>query len=35
MVTAIEAWRVARFLEWVRESSDQRRGILRDWSTEP
>jgi predicted dehydrogenase len=34
-VTAIEAWRVARHLEWARESSDQRREIICDWSNEP
>jgi len=34
-VTALEAWRVARLLEWSRESSDQRREIPCDWSTEP
>jgi predicted dehydrogenase len=34
-VTAIEAWRVARLLEWARESSDQRREIACDWSQEP
>ncbi len=34
-VTALEAWRVARLLEWAAESSDQRREILCDWSEEP
>jgi predicted dehydrogenase len=34
-VTAIEAWRVARLLEWARESSDQHREIPCDWSEEP
>ena len=34
-VSAIEAWRVARLLEWARESSDQRREIVCDWSQEP
>jgi predicted dehydrogenase len=34
-VTAVEAWRVARLLEWARESSDQRREIACDWSQEP
>lgn len=34
-VTAIEAWRVARLLEWARESSEQRREISCDWSEEP
>ena len=33
-VTAIEAWRVARLLEWARESSAQRREISCDWSEE-
>ncbi len=34
-VTAVEAWRVARLLEWAAESSNQRREILCDWSEEP
>jgi predicted dehydrogenase len=34
-VTTLEAWRVARLLEWARESSEQRREILCDWSEEP
>ena len=33
--TAVEAWRTARLLEWAQESSDQRREIVCDWSTEP
>ncbi len=31
----IDAWRVARLLEWAVESSAQRREILCDWSGEP
>ncbi len=34
-VTALEAWRVARLLEWAVESSVQRREIACDWSEEP
>jgi predicted dehydrogenase len=34
-VTALDAWRVARLLEWAAESSDKRREILCDWSEEP
>ena len=34
-VTALEAWRAARLLEWARESSAQRREIACDWSEEP
>jgi scyllo-inositol 2-dehydrogenase (NADP+) len=34
-VTALEAWRVARLLEWARESSEQRREIACDWSCGP
>jgi predicted dehydrogenase len=34
-VTALEAWRTARLLEWAEESSKQRREILCDWSEEP
>ncbi|MGD0938558.1 MAG: Gfo/Idh/MocA family oxidoreductase [Terracidiphilus sp.] len=33
-VAAVEAWRVARLLEWARESSAQRREIACDWSKE-
>jgi hypothetical protein len=34
-VSAVEAWRVARVLEWARESSALRREIECDWSDEP
>jgi predicted dehydrogenase len=34
-VTAIDAWRVARVLEWAAESSEKRREIACDWSGEP
>jgi scyllo-inositol 2-dehydrogenase (NADP+) len=34
-VTGIDAWRVARLLEYAQESSDQRREIPCDWSNEP
>ncbi len=34
-VTALDAWRVARLLEWAVESSEQRREIVCDWSGEP
>lgn len=34
-VAALEAWRVARLLEWATESSAQRREIPCDWSHEP
>jgi predicted dehydrogenase len=34
-VTALDAWRVARLLEWARESSGERREIRCDWSREP
>jgi predicted dehydrogenase len=34
-VAAIEAWRVARALEWAVESSTERREIACDWSGEP
>jgi predicted dehydrogenase len=34
-VTALEAWRVARLLEWAVESSTHRREIVCDWSEEP
>ena len=33
--TALDAWRVARLLEWAAESSAQRREIACDWSEEP
>jgi predicted dehydrogenase len=34
-VTALDAWRTARLLEWAVESSEQRREIVCDWSGEP
>ena len=34
-VTAIDAWRVARLLEWAAESSEKRCEIVCDWSEEP
>jgi scyllo-inositol 2-dehydrogenase (NADP+) len=34
-VTAIDAWRVARLLEYAQQSSDERREISCDWSDEP
>jgi predicted dehydrogenase len=34
-VAAVDAWRVARLLEWAAESSLQRREIACDWSDEP
>ena len=34
-VSAIDAWRVARILEWAVESSEQRREIPCDWTGEP
>jgi predicted dehydrogenase len=34
-VTALAAWRVARLLEWARESSTLRREVPCDWSEEP
>jgi hypothetical protein len=34
-VSAVEAWRVARIVEWARASSDLRREIECDWSDEP
>jgi len=34
-VPAVAAWRVARLLEWAKESSEQRREIPCDWSQEP
>jgi predicted dehydrogenase len=34
-VNTLDAWRVARLMEWAMESSDQLREIICDWSTEP
>jgi predicted dehydrogenase len=34
-VTPVEAWRVAKVLEWAKESSDKRRDIECIWSGEP
>ena len=34
-VSALDAWRVARILEWVTQSSEERRTIDCDWSDEP
>ncbi|MFZ1085011.1 MAG: Gfo/Idh/MocA family oxidoreductase, partial [Terracidiphilus sp.] len=34
-VTALEAWRTARLLEWAEESTNQRREIACDWNEEP
>ena len=34
-VAAVDAWRVARILEWAVESSEQHRDIPCDWSDEP
>jgi len=34
-VSAVDAWRVARILEWARESSEKRREVTCDWSSEP
>lgn len=34
-VAAVEAWRVARVLEWARAASEQRREVKCDWSDEP
>lgn len=34
-VAAIDAWRVARLLEWAEESSKLRREVVCDWSKEP
>ena len=34
-VAAIDAWRVARMLEWAAESDQQRKEIACDWSGEP
>jgi len=34
-VSVLDAWRVARLLEWATESSNERREIACDWSLEP
>ena len=34
-VSPVEAWRVARVLEWAKESSEQHRDIECDWTGEP
>jgi predicted dehydrogenase len=34
-VTALDAWRVARLLEWAAQSSQERREIACDWGEEP
>ncbi len=34
-VAPVEAWRTARLLEWAVESSESRREILCDWTSEP
>jgi predicted dehydrogenase len=34
-VTAHDAWRTARLLEWAAESSEKRREIICDWSEKP
>jgi scyllo-inositol 2-dehydrogenase (NADP+) len=34
-VSGIDAWHVARLLEWAQQSSDERREIACDWSEEP
>ncbi len=34
-VTAVDAWRTERVLEWAQESSESRREIVCDWSGEP
>jgi scyllo-inositol 2-dehydrogenase (NADP+) len=34
-VAAVDAWRVARLLEWAAESSEKRREIVCDWSEVP
>jgi predicted dehydrogenase len=34
-VTALEAWRVARLLEWAMIASEQRREVRCDWNEEP
>jgi predicted dehydrogenase len=33
--TGLDAWRVARLLEWAVDSSNARREIACDWSGEP
>ncbi len=34
-VSAVDAWRVARLLEWAAESSEKRCEVVCDWSQEP
>jgi predicted dehydrogenase len=34
-INPVEAWRIARLIEWAAESSEQRREIPCDWSEEP
>jgi predicted dehydrogenase len=34
-VTGLDAWRVARLLEWAAESSEKRCEVTCDWSKEP
>lgn len=34
-VSALDAWRVARLLEWAEQSSEKRREIVCDWNEEP
>jgi predicted dehydrogenase len=34
-VKALDAWRVARLMEWATESAEQRREIACDWTEEP
>jgi scyllo-inositol 2-dehydrogenase (NADP+) len=34
-IASVEAWRVARLIEWATESSEQRREIPCDWNEEP
>jgi scyllo-inositol 2-dehydrogenase (NADP+) len=34
-VSAVSAWRVARLLEWARQSSEERREIACDWTQTP
>jgi predicted dehydrogenase len=34
-VAAVDAWRVARVLEWAVESSEKHRDVVCDWSDEP
>ena len=34
-VTGVDGWRVARLLEYAQQSSDERREIACDWSSEP